>query len=257
MSDNLPLFYQNVTPLNRDRHGSWRIAPTNSYGFAAKTNSIYVAAVEFARAVREYPIIFGKGADDTVFPVALLGLKNGQNLFVDSKGNWQASYIPAYVRRYPFILAESSENGESRFTVCLDESYPGFIQNGKKGQPLFDENGEQTDLLQQSVEFLKDYQGHIERTRRFCEKLVELDLLEAVRADIALPGGEKQALGGFLCVSRNRLKQLDADKVSELLQSDQLELIYTHLLSLNNLNNLLQRGDFAEQAKGQSKRKVN
>ncbi|MDZ7736348.1 MAG: SapC family protein [Gammaproteobacteria bacterium] len=164
---NLPLFYQNVVPLNREKHGDWRIEPTNSYAFAAKTNSIYIAAVEFSRAVREYPIVFGKGTEGNVFPVALLGLKNNQNVFVDGKGNWRADYIPAYVRRYPFILAETSQNGESTFTVCLDEDYSGFTQDGKKGQPLFDSNGEQTDLLRHSMDFLKEYQGHIQITTAF------------------------------------------------------------------------------------------
>lgn len=259
---NLPLFYQKVTPLNRGRHGNWRIKPINSYAFAAQTNSIYVAAVEFGRAAREYPIVFGQGKDESVFPVALLGLKNNENLFVDAKGNWQADYIPAYVRRYPFILAETSENGESRFTVCLDEDYAGFVKSGKKGQPLFDSDGEQTDLLRHSVDFLKEYQGHVQLTIAFCRKLRELDLLEAVRADIALPGGEKQALGGFFRVSRDRLKQLDGARLAELVQADYMESIYLHLRSLDNLDNLVKRSELARQSpaqsnKGQSRSRMN
>ena len=253
---NLPLFYQNVVPLNREKHGDWRIEPTNSYAFASRTNSIYIAVVEFSRAVKEYPIVFGKDGSGNVFPVVLLGLRNNQNLFVDNKGNWQASYIPAYVRRYPFILAETSQNGEATFTVCLDEDYPGFTRNDNKGQPLFDSQGEHTDLLRHSMDFLKEYQGHINYTSGFCKRLVELDLLEAVRADIAMPDGEKQALGGFLCVSRSRLKQLEAATLAELVQGDQLELIYTHLLSLNNLDNLLKRAGVSKPSAG-SKRKMN
>ena len=254
----LPLFYQKVTPLNRERHGDWHIEPTNSYAFASKSNSIYIAAIEFNRVSREYPIVFGKSDDESVFPVALLGLNNQQNLFVDSKGNWQADYIPAYVRRYPFILAESSDQeGESRFTVCLDEAYKGFNSDGKKGQPLFDDNGEQTELLKHSVDFLKEYQGHIQLTRNFCHQLQALGLLESVRADITLPDGGKQALGGFLRVSRSQLKSLDGDKLHELVQSDFMELIYAHLRSLDNLDHLLKRQDFAKQSTKQSRKKLN
>lgn len=253
----LPLFYDKVAPLSREKHGDWRIEPTRSYAFTAQTNSVYIAGTEFTRAVKEYPIVFAQGADNTVFPVALLGLKNKQNLFVDGKGNWQAAYIPAYVRRYPFILAETSQDGETNFTVCLDEAYTGFTRNNSKGQPLFDEAGEQSELLRHSMEFLKEYQQHIVLTNRFCSNLQSFDLLETVRADITLPDGEQQALGGFLCVSRNRLKQLQPEQLTQLVQSDQMEWLYAHLLSLSNLDTLLRRGNMSEKSGSQSKRKMN
>lgn len=254
---NLPLFYQKVAPLSREKHRDWRIEPTTNYAFAAKTNSVYIAGAEFMRAAKEYPIVFSRRADGAVFPVVLLGFKNEQNLFVDNKGTWQAGYIPAYVRRYPFILAETSQDGEANFTVCLDEAYEGFTRSRDKGQTLFDEAGEPSGLLEHSMEFLKEYQGHINLTNAFCKQLQALDLLETVRADIALADGEKQALGGFLCVNRSKLKQLQTDKLAHLVQRDQLELVYSHLLSLSNLDNLLKRGNMDSQQTSQSRRKVN
>lgn len=237
---NMPLFYKQVVPLDKQKHGHWHMRPLEEFGFAAHTNSIYIAAVEFSRVAHEYPIVFGRGKDDSVFPVALLGLQRNQNLYVDGEGRWKAAYIPAYVRRYPFILAAApAGNGQTNFTVCVDESYSGFSQDSSQGQPLFDDTGTASPLLQQSIEFLKEYQGHLQLTEQFCRQLLEFELLEQMRADIQMPDGSRHALGGLMCVSRDRLKRLKQEKLAELCASDQLELIYAHLLSLTNLNNLL------------------
>jgi len=153
-----------------------------------KTNSLYIAAIEFVKASKEYTIIFSTTADGNIFPVVILGLKKDENLYVGKKGEWDAQYIPAYVRRYPFILASSSENGGGNFTVCIDESYAGFNID-KKGQPLFDEKGNESDLLKQSVNFLKDYQNNIQLTTLFCNHLKEIDILEPMQANVELKGG--------------------------------------------------------------------
>jgi hypothetical protein len=231
-----PLFYKKIVPLNKSQHGDLYVESIANYKHTKDTNSIYIAAIEFLKASREYPIVFGKGADNVIFPVVLLGLKSNQNLYLNKKGEWQADYIPAYVRRYPFILATGSGNGES-FAVCIDESFAGF-NHDKKGQPLFNETGEETDLLKQSVEFLKDYQNHIQLTTLFCNNINELELLEPMQANIE-KSGKKQVLGGFMCVNRARLKSLPQEKLSELLKSDQMELIFAHLASLTNLERLI------------------
>ena len=235
-----PLFYKKVVPLNKKQHGDLYVEPVVSYKHTKDTNSVYIAAIEFPKASKEYPIVFGKSEDGSVFPVVLLGLKNNQNLYLGKKGEWLADYIPAYVRRYPFILATNAGNGNT-FAVCIDESYPGFNKN-QKGQRLFDDKGEETDLLKQSVEFLKDYQNHIQLTALFCSKIKELELIEPMQANIE-KSGKKQVLGGFMCVNRSRLHSLEPGKLSELMKSDQLELIFAHLNSLANLEKLIRQYD--------------
>jgi hypothetical protein len=235
-TSQLPLFYRKVVPLSKERHKQLHIEPVPGFAFAASTNSVYVAAVEFPRAAAEYPIVFGRDKEGVVFPVVLLGLKQDQNLFVNKKGEWNARYIPAYARRYPFILAAPGE-GNPQFTVCIDESYPGF-NTAKEGQPLFDSKGQQTKMLKQAVEFLKEYQAHAQLTTAFCKVLAELDVLEPVQANVQMKSGEKYAVGGFQCVNRKKLKALPQAKLSELLKSDQLELIYLHLFSLINVGTL-------------------
>ncbi len=235
----LPLFYKKVVPLNKEVHGELYIEGVEGYAHTKETNSIYIAAIEFLQVSREYPIVFAKGADDVIFPVALLGLEKNKNLFVDEKGAWTANYIPAYVRRYPFILATADDNKDN-FAVCIDESFPGF-NTAKEGKALFDEKGEQTELLGNAVDFLKDYQTHVTLTTLFCENLSKLDILEPMQANIERASGEKMSLGGFMGVNREKLKALKPAKLAELLKSDQMELIFAHLASLSNVNTLMKR----------------
>ena len=235
----LPLFYKKVVPLNKEIHGDLCIEGIEGYAHTKETNSIYIAAVEFLQISKEYPIVFAKGTDEKVFPVALLGLQKNKNLFVDDKGDWTADYIPAYVRRYPFILATPDEK-EAQFTVCIDESFSGF-NTAKEGKPLFDKKGEQLDILNQAVDFLKDYQNHVHLTTLFCENLSKLDILEPMQANIERADGDKTTLSGFMGVNREKLKALKPAQLTELLKSDQMELIFSHLASLSNINDLLKR----------------
>ena len=235
----LPLFYKRVVPLNRERHGELYIETVNGYAFAAETNSIFISAVEFPLAMVEYPIVFATNGDGGVYPVALLGLKNKQNLYLDVQGKWDAGYIPAYARRYPFILA-TPEPSSDKFTVCIDEAYPGF-NTAKEGQPLFNENGEHTAMLTQAVNFLKDYQSHVQLTNEFCKNLLTLQILEPMQANVKLQSGEDLSIGGFQCVKREKLQQVNPGKLADLVKTGQMELIYAHLLSLSNVNKLISR----------------
>lgn len=235
----LPLFYKKISPLNKEKHQNLYMEPVEGYGFASETNSLYIAAIEFIKSAAEYPIVFGKDNTDTVFPVVLLGLEANRNLFVDSKGHWKAEYIPAYARRYPFILAAPEGNG-GNFTVCIDEGYTGF-NTAKEGQPIFDAGGNETGILTRAIEFLQDYQNNVLVTAAFCRNLQSLGLLEPMQANVELKTGKKFALGGFQCVNRQKLQALSPEQLAGLLQSGQMELIYAHLFSLNNINRLMQR----------------
>ena len=236
--NSLPLFYKKVVPLSKNRHQNLCVTPIKDYKHTRDTNSLYIAAVEFLQASREYPILFSAGNDGSVFPLVLLGLKNNENLYVGKKGEWLANYIPAYVRRYPFILAADKQNS-GNFAVCIDESYPGFSEK-KTGTRLFADDGTETPLLKQSVEFLKEYQNHIRLTNIFCSTIKELQLFEPMQATMD-KGGKKQTLGGFMCVNRKRLKEIAPDKLVTMVGNDYLELIYAHLHSLSNLANLIKR----------------
>jgi len=235
-----PLFYKKVVPLNKEEHKKLSIAPVEDYKHTKDTNSLYIAAVEFLKASKEYPIVFVKSSDQDIYPVVMLGLKNNENLFVGGKGEWLANYIPAYVRRYPFILATTTTNSGTNFTVCIDESYPG-LNSKNKGEKLFTADGKESALLKQSVKFLQEYQNHFQLTRIFCNNINKLELLEPMQANAELKGGKKFAMRGFLVVNRKKLKELAPAKLAELVQADHMELIYAHLNSLDNLEGLLKK----------------
>ncbi|ROR99935.1 SapC protein [Sinobacterium caligoides] len=232
------LIYNNAKPLSTQRHLDWSIKVDEDYSFASQLNSLPLTAVEFANAADEFPIVFaGKG--DQLMPVAVLGLRDAQNLFTLEDGRFDAAYVPAFLRRYPFVFASANESGD--LTLCLDEAFKGCNTEGK-GERLFDSEGERTSYLNKVLEFLKEYQSHYAKTQNFCQKLVELDLLEPMGAEITPAGSdEKIQLGGFMAVNRGKLKGLGDEAIKELFTNDGLELIYTHLASMRNFKKLVNK----------------
>ena len=232
------LFYEQLTPLNRQAHGGWSLENVGGFNFAEKSNAVPLLAVEFLRAASQYPIVFTPQGEDEFTPVAILGLSGQKNVFVGSDGSWQADYIPAFVRRYPFVFALSDDR--SQYTLCIDESYAGFNASGK-GQALFHEDGKPSDYVQGILKFLQDYEQQMAATRRFCRNLVELGLLEASHLQFKSPSGQEGALTGFHCVNRSRLKGLSGTTLARVMESDELELLFAHLHSLRNFAEVHQR----------------
>lgn len=230
------LFYDKVVPVSTQAHRDLCVERVD-FGFAAKVNSVPLTAIEIPLAAREYTIVFA-GTDEAVAPVVVLGLADSQNLYLDESKAWKADYIPAFVRRYPFVFAQGQE--PNQFTLCIDEDWVGCNREGR-GQRLFDDQGQQTPYLQTMLKFLSDYQTQFARTQAYCKKLKELNLLEPMQAQITLPGGEKRSLGGFLGVTRPRITSLATDKLVELVKTGELELNYLHLASLNNLGSVVNR----------------
>lgn len=229
------LFYRQIVALDKDKHRELRVGEIRKFDFTRKTNSVPLAAVEFFEAAREYPILFVTANDAELIPVALLGLRNTENLFVGSNGLWNAHYIPAFVRRYPFVPAEDCD----QLLVCIDEGHPAV--GTTDGQLLFASNGAPTPFLDKAITFLRDYQAEAMRTRDFVKRLTELDLFTGVIARAELQGGETYPLGGLSIVSETKYRALDKEVVEELFRKGWLALIDAHLLSLGNLGRLIER----------------
>jgi len=235
----LPQFYNKVVALNNEGHGSWKIRPEVNHSYARDTNAVLITAIEFSLVACEYPIVFIESGDSIV-PIAVLGLKTGQNLFVTAENQWDAKYIPAYVRRYPFILSgDESTPGETTYTVCIDEDYAGFSQDS--GEPLFLDSGEHSDYLKNVVAFLKDYQSQGLATAGFCKTIKKLDILEPMQANFKANKGDDITVAGFMVVNRDKLKSKKPLELAELVKSDEMGLIYHHLASLTNFSNLTSR----------------
>lgn len=231
----LPLFYKEPVAISSDLHRELTVAPSPSgFAFAAAAHTVLLSAVEFFEACRDYPIIFSPSADGAITPLALLGLQPGENLFVNESGAWQAVYIPAYVRRYPFITADT---GAAELPICIDQVFDGLNMEG--GQRLFDENGEPTDYCRHIQAFVHDYQNQHAASSAFTAKLQELELFRALDANIQLNDGRQFVLQNFLVVDENRLARLGDVDVLDLFRKGYLGLIHAHLVSVKNLSRLL------------------
>lgn len=224
------LIYESAVPVTASRHGNWSLELANDFGFSKNVNSVPLMAVEFPNAASEYAIVFS-GTKDAVIPAVILGMRVDENLYLTELGGWQARYVPAFVRRYPFVFSVSGDG--KTLTLCIDEAFPHFNQEGR-GERLFNDDKKPTPYVERVIKFLEQYQKEFGRTRAFCRKLLEMDLLEPMRAQAELGSGEKLSLGGFMAVNREKVRALPPEKLEELARTDELELLYLHLHSMRN-----------------------
>ena len=246
------LFYENPVPLNRAAHKDLRLKGMPNLKFAMNVHSVPLTGVEFGVAARDLLIVFAGNDVNDAGPIALLGLRQDENLFIDADGQWAPNtYIPAFVRRYPFVLAEkpAGQEGED-LTVFLDERYEGF--GTTEGERLFKEDGTDTELLSNAVKFLGEFQQNIQRTRWFIEQLRKHDLLEPRNIRLqrnGTDGAEARSinLNGLFVVNEDKLRALDANTAHEFMREGVFGWIYAHLLSLANIDRLTQRLSAREQ----------
>jgi hypothetical protein len=231
------LIYESAVPLSSAVHRELSFEAVPDYAFASGINAVPLTAIEILAAASEYAIVFAASGDD-VMPVAVLGVRAEQNLYLSTDSRWQAKYVPAFVRRYPFVFSSSPD--QKTLTLCIDETHPGFNTEGR-GERLFDAEGKPTAYAGRVLEFLKEYQTQFERTRVFGRHLKDLGLLEPMEAVVSLPGGEQVPLRGFFGVSREKLRALDGAKLETLAKTDELELVYLHLASMRNFNDVKDR----------------
>lgn len=240
------LFYEKVVPISKQRHADLRIESGADYSFAKSTNSVPIMAVEIPQAMREYTVVFTKN-DDVVMPAVILGIESDDNLYVGAGGEWDAKYVPAFVRRYPFVF--SSNDGGKNFVLCIDEEFSGCKSGkkakskGQKEERLFTDNGERTPYLENMLNFVNSYQIEHRRTQSFSKRLDELGLFEPMQAQITLKSGDQRSLTGFLAVNREKLKHVSPQAMEELAKNDSLELIYLHLHSMRNFEGMAERAN--------------
>lgn len=245
------LFYERATALNRERHQNLRIRPVpNHFAFAAKTNAMLLASTELGEASRDYPIVFVGQEGGPFTLAALVGLRNDENLMVDAQGNWeQGTYVPAFARRYPFVLAEGDD--KQVLTVCVDEAYGGL--NDKDGEKLFDEGGKESQYLSRVLDFLRAFHADMLRTRDFAAKLHELGLLVSKVITIEQQRGDqkqRQVLEGVWVVDEEKLRGIDDKRIVEIFRNGYMGWIYAHLVSLGNVRRLAKRLDEASRLTG-------
>ena len=238
------LFYERAVTLNRERHQKLRIQPVpNHFAFAAKTNAVPLASTELAEASRDYPIVFAGPEGGPFSLAALVGLRNDENLLIDAAGKWDGSaYVPAFARRYPFVLAQTDDTQD--LTVCVDETYAGL--NDERGEALFEEGGKESPYLLRVLEFLRAFHADMQRTGAFAARLHELGLLVSKVITIEQQRNgktERGALKGLWVVDEEKLRGIDDARVVELFRNGYMGWVFAHLLSLANVDRLAKRLD--------------
>ena len=238
---NLPLFYKDLVPLSSVDHADFRARPLDSAEFLVGQHAIPLTSDEFVSACRFFPIVFSAG--DNPVPLALMGLNEGINTFVDDEGKLvNPVYVPAYIRRYPFLLAKLQPNSEE-LSLCFDPT-SGALGKFDEGDMLF-VDGQPSDQTKAVLEFCKNFEEAGQRTGMFMEELKKADLLMDGEVSIQQEGHDKPYVyRGFQMVDENKLRELRGDVLRKLMQNGILGLIFAHLFSLQ-----LMREVFAEQVK--------
>jgi len=235
-----PILYSRPEPLNAQAHQGLGVRRIDRpFGFAAAANVVPVVVTEFPQVALSCPIIF---AGDKYQPLAVMGLNAGQNLYVGDNGLFQTGvYIPAYVRRYPFVLA--ADEKRENMVVCIDRDAP--MVGDLPDLALFDSAGQPTDYTKGCIEFCNNFEVEVRRTESFVGLLRDLDLFETKAANFTpfnpdgTAAGPPQLVAEYYAVSEEKLKALPDAKLRELMDTGALAQIYAHLTSLFGWDRLI------------------
>ncbi len=227
--------FEQVVPVNKARHGGKKVKLNSNFKFASKFHVAYVTVHEFARAASIYPVLFLEDkANDDFKPVVLTGIDAGENLFVNEQGEWAASYIPAIIRRYPFALSKASDS--DRYLVCVDESSE--LLNDTEGTPLFDEQGNPTQAIENVKRYLSELQQMDQFTHEFTRFLVQNNLLTPLNMRVNAANQVRNITGCYV-INEERLNNFSDQKFLEVRQKGYLPAIYAHLISLAQIERLV------------------
>jgi hypothetical protein len=236
---SLPLFYNQLEPLSSQVHGDFRIRVRDKAPFLAKQHAVPVTVEEFPLVQRYMPIVFSVGEDPV--PLALMGLNEGVNTFFDEEGTLldQNFYVPAYIRRYPYLLARLRPEADE-LSLCFDPSSD-TIGAFEEGDRLF-ENGEPTETTKNILQFNEQFEQAGARTAMFMKDLKELGLLIDGEVTIQQEGNAQPFVyRGFMMIDENKLNDLRGDQLRKIVQNGMLPLIYAHLFSLALMRDIFGR----------------
>lgn len=232
------MFYENPVPLNREQHKGYGVTPVaKPFEFMRKSHFLPLTAAEFGAAASSYPIIF---AGDDRSPLAVMGIRKEENLFVTDGLFNNDFYMPAFARRFPFVLA--SDKGNDRFVVCVDEA-AGCVTNKKPAQEFF--TGDDTSAFtKEAFEFLQNFERDRQATTAMVDELKKLDLFEP--KDMHFQGqladgspAERQKIADYFAISEEKLRGLSPDMTKSLADRGILAVVHAHLISLTNWQRLV------------------
>jgi hypothetical protein len=224
---NLPLFYKNPVPLDAALHRDWALNTTLDFGFTKTANAVPINAIEMPQICHFYPIAFSP--DGRATPVALIGLRDNENLFINADGQWVSdAYVPSYIRRYPFIFSEAPDGGQ--LTLCIDDT-PQTVLHSGGDQGFFDDKNGPSQLSSNALEFCKSYHAAAQQTLAFSKALASSGLLVDRQAEITVAGDQKIQFAGFQIVDEQKLLDMPDAAFMEWRRNGWLPFLYAHLFS--------------------------
>lgn len=237
-AQNLPLFYNDLIPLSSIDHAAYKGRAMANLSMIANTHAMPLTVEEFIVAQRSQPIVFS--ANDEPLPLALFGLNEGVNMYLDADLNLvPGAYLPAYLRRYPFMLVRLQQDREE-LSLCFDPT-SGLLGDFEEGMPLF-VDGQPSTETQSTLAFCEQFEMGVQKTVQFMAELKEYDLLMDGEVTIEQQGVSQPFIyRGFKMVDENKLRELRGDQLRKMMQSGMLPLVHAHLFSLQHMPTLFQR----------------
>lgn len=235
-AQNLPLLYNDLVPLNVEQHGNYKLQPFDRAPFLYGVHAVPLTIDEFAQCMRFLPIVFSAGANPV--PLALMGLNEGVNTLVDQDGKLfrDDGYVPAYIRRYPWMLVRL-DPAKEEMSLCFDPTYD-HIGPFEEGEPLI-ENGEATQLTKDLLNFCQNFEEAAQRTGNFMQEVMEAGLMMDGELSISVSDVEQPFVyRGFQMINEEKLRDLRGDQLRKLNQNGILPLLHAHLLSLQGMREI-------------------
>jgi hypothetical protein len=240
-------FYMDVTALNSDLHRELKFDPAKfNFNFAKTSNAAFLSTIEFVEAAKEYPIVFTRDPNGVISPSVLLGAENFQNLFVDEEGKWDADYIPAFIRRYPFIMSKT-DNPNDPMVLCFDRECPAVDRS--TGDILINEVGGVTPKTQEILTFFENVQKEVDRTIALMKQLDDMNLFVPRSITFTTSSGENCILNGLYMINEEIFSEIPMHKLQEIFKSGALSMCFMHFSSLTNIPKLANRLDILQKSK--------
>jgi len=235
---SLPLFYKDLMPLNSRDHGTWRARTMDSAPWLKGQHAIPLTVEEFPQAQRHFPIIFASG--ESPVPLALMGLNEGVNVFVNDEGKFdQPVYLPAYIRRYPFLLAKLTPDTQD-LSLCFDPTCD-IVGDFSEGELLFDDN-QPSQATQNALNFCESFEQAGQKTSAFIEELQKHELLMDGEVAIQQEGFEQPFIyRGFQMINQEKLGEMRGDVLRTWNQNGMLPIIHAHIFSLELMRDIFAR----------------
>lgn len=224
------LFYQNPVPLSKAKHKNLRFKKQDNYAFASQVNTVPISGPEFFPCSRNHPVMFVETSNGNFLPVALLALTlNGHQL----GDRWEGVYVPTFVQRYPFALAES------KGVVMLDELAPHFSY--EEGDALFSEDGEPSVVLQEKMEYLNTLDQAHQLTLEYTKALKVKGLLRRSKNVVQLLDREVKLENFYVVTERDLYDSLTDEEIVDWYYKGWIAWTYAHIHSIDSINEILKR----------------